>query len=102
MTFTEVNFDWVWGKNPVYGAGAECGGQEKKPREGRATQRRIEFGRPVGHASHRYSLYFSLFFSSDVGQPRMDPGRNTQYECAARRGIHVGYAHPGAIAKLAF
>ena len=38
----KVNFNWVLGKNPVYGASAECGGQETKTRERRATQRRID------------------------------------------------------------
>ena len=33
VNFNAVNFNWVQGKNPVYGAGAECGGQETKPRE---------------------------------------------------------------------
>ena len=26
--YVEVNFNWVRGNHPVYGAGAECGGQE--------------------------------------------------------------------------
>ena len=42
--YVEVNFNWVRGNHPVYGAGAECGGQETKPRQGLVAQRRIEFG----------------------------------------------------------
>ena len=42
--YVEVNFNWVRGNHPVYGAGAECGGQETRTREGLVAQRTIEFG----------------------------------------------------------
>ena len=67
----EVNFNWVRGKNPVYGAGAECGGQETKTRGGVQSKGGLSLADPSG----TFLASLSLLVAAPTGGVLQPPAR---------------------------